>query len=350
MTVSKIKKITEEIRVIRMNIGMLVGTPYYLQERRRLEKLKEERLKYKEEYKEKMKVVMYSKNKPKTSHYKMFKCGNIIELYEYENPYFYDYKDDRKGGRAPKDEDEKRRVPVVDRDTGEILDYCYSTSPQFVSGFEGLEDFKERLKTEEGKETVSDRRIRTLHRSKKQVLRYANANSSTLNKFLTLTFRDNVQDVDTANREFDKFIRRLNRYLRKEDRGPLRYICVVEFQQRGAVHYHLLCNLAFMRKKKLEDIWGQGFVDIKRIDRVDNIGAYMTKYMSKSLGDKRLEGRKSFFKSQNLNDPIEIKQENHVLAEIKKIPEGVEPFEVETESEHLGKIIYRQYNLNKLND
>lgn len=38
-------------------------------------------------------------------------------------------------------------------------------------------------------------------------------------------------------------------------------------------HYHLLCNLPFISAKTLQEIWGNGFIRINKIDDVDNVGA-----------------------------------------------------------------------------
>lgn len=39
-----------------------------------------------------------------------------------------------------------------------------------------------------------------------------------------------------------------------------------EFQKRGAIHYHLLCNLPFVSSKELAEIWTHGFIKIKKIE------------------------------------------------------------------------------------
>ena len=75
-----------------------------------------------------------------------------------------------------------------------------------------------------------------------------------------------------------------------------------------------------LNKKDLEKIWENGFVWIKDLLKakngkpVDNIGAYLVKYMSKNNIDERLMGKKSYFTSKNLNRP-EILYENLSLKE-----------------------------------
>ena len=58
----------------------------------------------------------------------------------------------------------------------------------------------------------------------------------------------------------------------------IKYLAVIEFQERGAVHYHVLSDIPYIPQKELQDIWGHGFVYINAVKHVDNIGAYIVKY------------------------------------------------------------------------
>lgn len=169
---------------------------------------------------------------------------------------------------------------------------------------------------------------------------------------VTLTFADNVTDLKYANNQFCCFIKRLNRYLTKMHKDKVQYIAVVEFQKRGAIHYHLLCNLPFISAKMLQEIWQNGFVKINKIDDVDNVGAYVTKYMSKDNVDERLVGNRCYFTSQGLQEPTTIEEngiENtiaHLLLagdiELQK-----EPYKKTFDNEQLGNIEYTQLTLVK---
>lgn len=149
--------------------------------------------------------------------------------------------------------------------------------------------------------------------------------------FMTLTIRENSDDIDKYDNEVKKFFKRLRRRFGKFD-----YIGVREFQKRGALHYHFLINGQLpeyyhsfdivskekelghrydkrkkanvqikcdARKKIEKDIaatWTHGFVDLFSISHVDNVGAYICKYMSKDFQDKRLVGRKCYLCSRGL--------------------------------------------------
>lgn len=86
----------------------------------------------------------------------------------------------------------------------------------------------------------------------------------------------------------------------------LKYLAVWEKQKRGAIHYHIIFfDMPYIKNKQLEEIWGHGFVKINKIDvdSIDNRGRYVSKYFSKDIDEKNYK-QKSFFKSQNLIQPI----------------------------------------------
>lgn len=130
-------------------------------------------------------------------------------------------------------------------------------------------------------EVKEENRKKTAFRARATVRRMINANPQ-LNKFLTLTFAENLQDIETARYELKKFI------LRLIYRFPsFSYIEVIEFQKRGAVHFHILCNLEYVDVNELAKIWRNGFIKLNRIDNIDNLGAYVTKYMKKDNKNPR---------------------------------------------------------------
>lgn len=190
-------------------------------------------------------------------------------------------------------------------------------------------------------ETKKENREKVMYRARSRVRRLANANPQ-LNKFFTLTFKDNVTDLKYANNEYKKFVLRLNRFCKKQGYGKLQYIAVVEFQKRGAIHYHILCNLPYINAKTLATIWGNGFIKINKIDDVDNVGAYITKYMTKDEADDRLIENRSYFTSQGLSEPIEIENYNDVSMLLNK-QKVVRKFETTFANDYLGKIDYSQY-------
>ncbi|MGG5370782.1 hypothetical protein IGI67_002423 [Enterococcus sp. AZ196] len=142
-----------------------------------------------------------------------------------------------------------------------------------------------------------------------EIARLVDTNFREQTKFLTLTFEKNIEDIDYANYEFNKFIKRLNYDLYKTKKAQLKYIATWELQKRGAIHYHLiLFDFPYIPFKRLESIWGHGYIKINKIDvdSIENRGRYISKYFDKDLEMKNNK-KKAFFKSRNLSSPQIIK-------------------------------------------
>jgi hypothetical protein len=138
-----------------------------------------------------------------------------------------------------------------------------------------------------------------------EIARIVDCNFDNKTKFITLTFKNNIDDITFTNYEFNKFIKRLNFYLYNTKKQELKYLAVWEKQKRGAIHYHIIFfKLPYIKSKVLQEIWGHGFIKINKIDvdSKDNRGRYVSKYFSKDIDDKNYK-QKAFFKSQNLIMP-----------------------------------------------
>ncbi len=201
--------------------------------------------------------------------------GGVYEFYRYEDTMFRGYTAKRGIGAVDTYQDENGNSMVLDRETGELI-------PKQLNS-----------------------RARSNIRARNNLRRLALANFNNRSKFLTLTFKENMEDLKEANKMFKAFIRKM-----KKEQADLKYIAVIEFQERGAIHYHLLCNLKYMRVEKIRKYWrdivGEGNIDLQRIDHVDNIGAYVIKYMTKEDADPRLQGKKMYQTSQKLDKPTEL--------------------------------------------
>lgn len=109
-----------------------------------------------------------------------------------------------------------------------------------------------------------------------------NANVTDTDKVLwiTLTYAENMTDTTRLYEDFKNFFKRL-RY-RYSD-YQLEYIVAMEPQARGAWHAHLLLlfdkKAPFIPNNVLADIWGYGFVKVKSLRDVDNVGVYLTAYL-----------------------------------------------------------------------
>lgn len=132
--------------------------------------------------------------------------------------------------------------------------------------------------------------LTSVAQSLKHLREYINSNIMEPRKalFITLTYAENMTDGQRLYDDFRKFNMRLAYYTRKNELPPYEYIVVIEPQARGSLHAHLL--LIFQKKAPffpaadLAKLWGLGFIKIKALKNVDNIGAYLSAY----LGDMEL--------------------------------------------------------------
>jgi len=174
-------------------------------------------------------------------------------------------------------------------------------------------------------------------------------------KFLTLTFKKNIQDIEQSNYLFKKFIQRLSYHVYKKE-NILKYAVVIEFQKRGAIHYHIIIfNMPYVLALTINEIWkvgsqGQGSIKIEKIYNIQNAGSYICKYMSKDMADPRLCGKKAYFTSRNLEKPKtfyywrDIQLIKYLLDDKSKL------YEREFENKYCGKSKLTVYDVSKNED
>lgn len=250
--------------------------------------------------------------------YKVIKSGHIVEIYEYQNT--------------------RAKLPTIEE------------SEQYDGDIEQCEKVQEGTGEEKGERT-GEYKQRTNIRARNQIRRLINMNFNNNSLFLTLTFAENVQDIPYANKEFKKFIQRI-----KYKQSDFAYVAVMEFQKRGAIHYHMVCNWKAEwnniqelhdRENEIARIWSHGFCDIQEIKHLDNVGAYLIKYMTKENVDDRLNGKKRYFHSKNLDKPMELTG-NEAVKIIEEYLNKIPVFTNEYSSEWTGKVRYREYNPKRL--
>lgn len=119
-----------------------------------------------------------------------------------------------------------------------------------------------------------------LRRSFARIRALVNTNCSDTSKLLwvTLTYAENMRDTRRLYRDFQRFVQRF-----RTRWGHADYIAVVEPQERGAWHMHVLFvfqgKAPWVQATELERCWGNGFVKLKSVNSVDNVGAYLSAYL-----------------------------------------------------------------------
>lgn len=111
--------------------------------------------------------------------------------------------------------------------------------------------------------------------------------------FVTLTYKEHVTDSKRLYSDMDKFMKKL-KYKYKES-TTIDYLSVVEPTGSGRWHVHQLLRFNDLNSiyipnefdnegnpvdAPLYNMWGNGYVTIKSMKGVDNIGAYLSAYLS----------------------------------------------------------------------
>lgn len=117
-------------------------------------------------------------------------------------------------------------------------------------------------------------------------------------KFITLTYAENMTDSKQLMKDLSSFNKRFKRYISTltDSHGrnlnlTYEYISVVEPQARGAWHAHIIYifnkQIKFIDNNVVYSLWNsgrsetkRGFTTTRKIDNVDNVGAYLTAYLA----------------------------------------------------------------------
>lgn len=261
----------------------------------------------------------------------------------------------------------KRKV-VVSGDVVEVFTYPCMRS----RGWTEIRSYDDMVRGYSDDEMQKERSEYSTLRAQQRMRNLVNANFGPGDKMLTLTFASSVmQYLDDTNPVFHSFIRKLKAYCaamkNARPRGhpliawknfiKLRYLAVVEWQNDvdnngnrkehgGNVHYHLILNIPYVDSDKIAELWGAGFIKIKRISDKKNVGAYFAKHGTKHdlQEDKKLRGRKKFFRSRGLMDPVEMYDEQEIDDYIQR-HSMLQEFEKDVKIGDELIVQYKQYKL-----
>lgn len=256
---------------------------------------------------------------------KVIVSGNVIEVYEYERPPKHFDSDLKNDDYDPFDfENTKLKIEDLNR--------------------------------------TDERRRQTTRDARNLTKRLALMNFNNGDKFITLTFdpkkfenhESTICCLNFVDSEFKKFIQRFNYHFKIK----MKYIAVREAHKSGVLHFHMICNwdkvftcneqLRYFERYIGEKIWRHGFIDIKDINHVDNVGAYIIKYMTKDLSIELYKNKKLYLCSKGLKRPDVYRyEEAEAIIKQHNLKEKKEVFTNSYESEYNGKAIYKEFNLNR---
>lgn len=114
-------------------------------------------------------------------------------------------------------------------------------------------------------------------------------------RWVTLTYTENMTDPKRLYEDFKNFNKRM-RYQLSKSCFDYEYIVCMEPQGRGAWHAHMVMifegQAPYIKNDSedpkeftMESTWGHGYTKTKKLEDVDNVGAYLTAY----LGDMDME-------------------------------------------------------------
>lgn len=264
----------------------------------------------------------------------------------------------------------QKRVDIKLIDCGDYKQVYYSKKPHLKKD-KSLNKIKDlhRICLEVGEESspkppatnkLKTIESRNINRSKYEIQRLVKSNIEIFKTFTTLTFSENITNIKEANKIFNSW----KTYIKKL-KSDFKYICVPEFQKRGAIHYHLLTNIDYtdfallsQEERRIwnkssgwqigRDIkgWRHGHNMTKNLDSINIVG-YISKYITKDI-DNRLWGHRRYLYSQNLKKPeiIELNLSNplHFETYIKLVNENYELDYTNTYIDFLNnEICYEEY-------
>lgn len=129
-------------------------------------------------------------------------------------------------------------------------------------------------------------------------------------RWVTLTYAENMTNPEKLKNDFKNFNTRCRKIF-----GHYEYITAAEPQGRGAWHLHCVFifkgKAPYMENAVVRECWKQGFVTVKRLDDVDNVGAYLTAYLGDMELTEATEAGISVKSSKGIKE-VEFEDENGI--------------------------------------
>lgn len=202
--------------------------------------------------------------------YKVYVCGDIVEVYGYHVPV--------KCGV-----DTKSNHPAI------LPVWEYEKL-----GITSKEELAELRKREDN-----------LLRARQNVRRIIWSNQGAYTKFVTLTYAQSEFTIEQVRRNITTFVQSMRR------KGyDMKYLYVLEHQTErgikegndGSLHIHMLIFIdKYIPYEDLNKCWKKGSTDIQAIENINNLGAYVCKYITKETFAEF--GNHCYERSQNLKKP-----------------------------------------------
>jgi len=227
--------------------------------------------------------------------------------------------------------------------SGQMLEiYTYAVK-QVKSLETNPRDIKGDAVTIISEEEKAERTEEYRRQSKKKFRRLIEANSNIhheKDKFMTLTYAENMEDRQQALKDFRNFLKKARRKY-----GKFEYISVIEYQKRGAVHFHcFLFGFPFVPINdlpELTEVWGHGFLELKVVRNHFKLQNYLTKYFMKTFQEERSRNERRYFASKGLKrSQVFIFEKEIDFNEV-----GYALFDLDFDSYFVGQANYKKIRL-----
>lgn len=200
----------------------------------------------------------------------------------------------------------REEQPVRFKETGHVSEIMYSQHRNTECKIKKL-SAEEYMRTDTGEvfqfEHIENRADdkNSVRQSLAKLRDYLNTNIDdvTFCRWVTLTYASRMTDTKKLHNDFKIFVKSMRRKY-----GHFEYIVAAEPQGDGVMfgnewhagtwHLHVVMifkeKAPFIPNETMRDVWGKGFVTVKKLDDVDNVGAYLTAY----LGDMECPDNETF--------------------------------------------------------
>ena len=197
------------------------------------------------------------------------------------------------------------------KEMGRQLELCYTRTVPTEMPFERIDENTYIIKNtgevkEFKKSETRDEQVKSLKRTFKKLRELINTNFQGLEneKFITLTYKKNQRDHEQVYKDFKVWVQAVRRKY-----GECDYINVVEPQGRGSWHCHVLIKFYelpnnYINYNEFRKLLKNGsYVNVRTLENCDNIGAYLSAYLS----DIELDD-KTFKKAMSEMSSVKVKE------------------------------------------
>ena len=165
-------------------------------------------------------------------------------------------------------------------------------------------EIDENIKIDDEEKT---KRLSNVLRARKNIRRIIWSNQGKYTKFVTLTYANTVLDIDNVRYDVFKFVKNM-----KNKGYDMKYLYVLENQRErgekegneGSLHVHMVLFIdKYIPFEDINKSWRKGSTHISAIEDIEDLGAYVCKYITKdNLSDF---GKRCYSCSLGLDRPSE---------------------------------------------